>query len=148
MERLTKPNGRGEYYFSECWKKCEGEPQDCENCPEDYKICQKLGEYEDAEENGLMVRLPCKVGDTVYVAYPETRNVCNIYPCTVQSIYLTDDNHSKARSHLNIKSHISIFTKRMNLGEIGKTVFLTKEEAEQTLKKRGTVNEKYIIRLK
>ena len=27
---------------------------------------QKLAEYEDAEEQGLLVRLPCKVGDRVY----------------------------------------------------------------------------------
>lgn len=96
-------------------------------------VIDKLGEYEDAEENGLLVRLPCKVGDKVYVAYPETRSLCDIHPCTVQSIYLTDDNNSKARSHLNIKSHISMFTKRINLDQIGKTVFLTREEAEQAL---------------
>ena len=26
----------------------------------------KLAEYEDLEEQGLLLRLPCKVGDTVY----------------------------------------------------------------------------------
>ena len=102
------------------------------------KVIDKLGEYEDAEEIGLILRLPCKVGDTVYVAYPETRSLCDIHPCTVQSIYLTDDNNSKARSHLNIKSHISMFTKRMNLDQIGKTVFLTREEAEAALKERNS----------
>lgn len=30
------------------------------------KIVNKLGEYEDAEEQGLFVKLPCKVGDVVY----------------------------------------------------------------------------------
>lgn len=29
-------------------------------------MVQKLGEYEDLEEQGLLLRLPCKVGDTVY----------------------------------------------------------------------------------
>ena len=90
------------------------------------KAVERLAEYEDAEEIGLILRLPCKVGDKVYVAYPETRSLCDIHPCTVQSIYLTDDNNSKARSHLNIKSHISMFTKRINLDQIGKTVFLTR----------------------
>ena len=28
---------------------------------------QRLADYEDAEEQGLLVRLPCKAGDTVYV---------------------------------------------------------------------------------
>ena len=27
----------------------------------------KLAEYEDAEEQGLFVQLPCKVGDTVWI---------------------------------------------------------------------------------
>lgn len=27
----------------------------------------KLAEYEDLEEQGLLLRLPCKVGDTVYI---------------------------------------------------------------------------------
>ncbi len=34
----------------------------------DFKnlLIQKLGEYEDLEEQGLLIKLPCKVGDTVY----------------------------------------------------------------------------------
>lgn len=30
------------------------------------KCLKKLADYEDLEEQGLLVRLPCKVGDTVY----------------------------------------------------------------------------------
>nr|DAT28758.1 MAG TPA: hypothetical protein [Caudoviricetes sp.] len=30
------------------------------------RCCNKLAEYEDLEEQGLLVRLPCKVGDTMY----------------------------------------------------------------------------------
>ena len=40
----------------------------------DNKIYERLAEYEDAEENGTLVKLPCKVGDTVFYvnkyAYP------------------------------------------------------------------------------
>ena len=32
-------------------------------------MVQKLGEYEDLEEQGLLLRLPCKVGDTIYELY-------------------------------------------------------------------------------
>ena len=45
------------------------------NCYPAKKAVERLAEYEDAEESGLMVHLPCKVGDEVYVAYPETRNL-------------------------------------------------------------------------
>ena len=33
------------------------------------KAADKLAEYEDAEEQGLLLRLPCKIGDTVYETY-------------------------------------------------------------------------------
>lgn len=31
-----------------------------------FKVAEKLAAYEDLEEQGLLVRLPCKVGDTMY----------------------------------------------------------------------------------
>lgn len=31
------------------------------------EVCEKLAKFEDLEEQGLLVRLPCKVGDIVYV---------------------------------------------------------------------------------
>ena len=31
-----------------------------------YELYQRLGRYEDAEEQGLLLHLPCKVGDTVW----------------------------------------------------------------------------------
>lgn len=39
----------------------------CDNCPI-QKAFEKLAEYEDLEEQGKMLKLPCKVGDTVYTA--------------------------------------------------------------------------------
>lgn len=35
----------------------------------EYKglLLEALGKYEDLEEQGLLMKLPCKVGDTVYV---------------------------------------------------------------------------------
>lgn len=29
-------------------------------------VLEKLAKYEDMEEQGLLIKLPCKVGDTVY----------------------------------------------------------------------------------
>ncbi len=29
-------------------------------------VANKLAEYEDLEEQGLLLKLPCKVGDTIY----------------------------------------------------------------------------------
>ena len=32
-------------------------------------VIDKLAEYEDAQEQGLLIRLPCKVGDIVYIIH-------------------------------------------------------------------------------
>lgn len=37
------------------------------NCDEGYCAMEKLEEYEDLEEQGKLLKLPCAVGDTVYV---------------------------------------------------------------------------------
>ena len=34
------------------------------------KVYFKLKDYEDAEEQGLLLRLPCKVGDNIYIIKP------------------------------------------------------------------------------
>ncbi len=73
----------------------------------------RLSVYEQRLADGRMIELPCKVGDTVY----ELRyNHC--CTCPDQDYYSIDE-----------KS----FSLDM-LNEINKTVFLTREEAEQSLK--------------
>ena len=73
------------------------------------KVLRKLAEYEDLEEQGLLLRLPCKVGDTVYhVVQGRIVEVSN-----VDLFFLL----------------LSVAENRFN-----KTVFLTKAEAEQKLK--------------
>lgn len=88
------------------------------------KLLTKLGDYEDAEEQGLLLRLPCKVGDTVWWinAFGELKH------SEVNSIFIEQG-----------IGGIVIETLICNIyGEdIGKTVFLTKEEAEQVLKQIG-----------
>ena len=39
---------------------------DSSKLPSYESIYEKLRKYEDVEEQGLLVKLPCKVGDTVY----------------------------------------------------------------------------------
>ena len=71
----------------------------------------KLAEYEDAEEQGLLLRLPCKVGDTVYSVVEDGLQI------------------------FELKFSLDFYVRRMS--DFGKTVFLTKEEAEQALKQMG-----------
>lgn len=52
MERITKKNEMGDYYYPMCFSKCDGlgSSGKCDNCELVYDACKKLGEYEDLEE--------------------------------------------------------------------------------------------------
>lgn len=85
-------------------------------------IIQKLGEYEDLEEAGRLVKLPCKVGDTVYQLGALRRTIAE-HPVSSFSIssgiyMLLDDGLSKIVADTR---------------DFGKTIFLTREAAEAAL---------------
>lgn len=63
MERLTqKVESLGDVWLLE-----KGKPSKLITDNDDYyDYFKKLAEYEDLEEQGLLIRLPCKVGDMVY----------------------------------------------------------------------------------
>lgn len=81
------------------------------------RILQKLAYYEDLEESGRLIELPCAVGDTVYdIADKKIRKqiVDGIeYMADGFFIYANEDEW---------------------LGRLGDLVFLTKAEAEAALK--------------
>ena len=100
------------------------------------QVYWKLKAYEDAEEQGLLLKLPCKVGDTVYqimiVGLDKDKNlIYKVFEAKVIQYILdsytlcfgtvTDD-------HYRCKNN-------MTAAEFGKTVFLTKEEAEAALER-------------
>ena len=62
MERLTERNDIGNYFYPKCFEKCDGlgASSKCDNCELTSSVCEKLGEYEDLEEQGRLVKLPCK----------------------------------------------------------------------------------------
>ena len=121
MERLTNS-------IDYCQLHCDfGKSNEClfqdkSKCYE-KNIYEKLREYEDLDEQGLLLRLPCKVGTSVYMVAQDCggdtldcmRGDCECCPYLYSfveentfEVYMCD--------------------------EVGKTVFLTKAEAEQKLK--------------
>ena len=72
---------------------------------------KKLYEYETAEEEGRLVVLPCKVGDIVYKIMCQRDNF--------------DDRPYRIITSVNFRLDMA--------DDIGKTVFLTREEAEKAL---------------
>ena len=69
MERLTKRDKYGFAHYPYCFEKCDGNGTGirCQTCDFEEKICDKLAEYEDLEEQGLLLKLPCKVGTQVFI---------------------------------------------------------------------------------
>jgi hypothetical protein len=73
MERLTeryKDSIVNTVLIRECGDKlckniCNDIEYDCSKC-ELEKALEKLATYEDLEEQGLLVRLPVKIGDDIY----------------------------------------------------------------------------------
>ncbi len=112
---------------------------ECANQYEQISMWLKeLKSYKDAEEQGLLVRLPCKVGDTVWdndFGYPESYEIkafsygyCDSY--VEPGIGIEDE---IIFYYENYTHSISI-TGAFPMSEIGKTIFLTREEAEKKLK--------------
>ena len=147
-EILDKMNFfQGQRAGRELWndKPIEVQEEDLENFKRDintigsyiWKVVKELQQYRDAEEQGLLLRLPVAEGNEVwevkeyfyckrgYECHEEECYKCeNDFPCEFEFTYW-----KVVERKFNIKM----------LSSIGKTVFLTKEEAEQALAKMKEV---------
>lgn len=92
--------------------------------------------------NGVIVP-PCKVGDTVWIRWGIHESTKKIYPVKVYALrYDTKKNNMRLCVEANFE--ITDYGRRFNhhyIGtfpwdSVGKTVFLTREEAEQALKEK------------
>ena len=98
------------------------------------EIVEKFAKYEEAEEKGLLWQFPCKIGDVLYKPvtgmYRGNRRIAE--PC-VEAVVVTK---------IQITSNEVVFSTKLNdmnhwrgddfgLEEIGETIFLTREEAEE-----------------
>ena len=121
-------------------KECKDTDYPCDKCAI-QKAFDKLAEYEDLEEQGLLLKLPCKIGDTVY-QIPSKAN----YDLNVLHGYYEHNRvyHQKVSKivldgeywYLECDKDREYGTGRICLDRFfGETWFLTKEEAEQALKR-------------
>lgn len=86
----------------------------------------RLAYYEDMEEQGGLVVLPCKVGDIVYAIDGEYEDWIDEYE--VKYFYCSSSGIDR------IYATCGTLSKNFRPKQFGKTVFLTREEAEQALK--------------
>lgn len=101
--------------LAECYRE-KGNVQGYESKMELVGLLEQLKEYQQLEEQGRLIKLPCKVGDDVYYIL----GIPNETPCTIGTCTF----------------------KLSDIHKIGKTLFLTKSEAEAKLKElRGKEND-------
>ena len=116
------------YTLSGCWE-----------CPVG-KAIEKLGDYEDLEEQGLIVRLPCKVGDTVLVVTSPI-NVFDYDEYDGDAEYEVYESFLSSVSYYASGEQFRIYAKVTNSFiaayfrecDFGESIFLTREEAEKKL---------------
>ena len=113
----------------------------CVKCAKEHEQLaewlEELKQYKELEEQGLLLRLPCKVGDYIYVIPSQVNynlNVLNgyselnkVYKQPVHSIKLFNNKSYVLTTCDGLQSVVSNFYKE--------TWFLTEEEAEQALEK-------------
>jgi hypothetical protein len=104
----------------------------------------RLAEYDAAEREGRLVRLPCKVGDTVFTIEldckdnPDHSQMCF---CWNKSCKECDKSYLRVWENRNKTADIRSIVAEMGLcgesGGFGKTVFLTYAEASAAMKGEG-----------
>ena len=119
MERLTKEFTSCEYCED---VECTGYKNSCIH----RKVYEKLRHYEDLEEQGRLIELPCKTGDTVWLIPFVGGNPLG----TIEEDQVTMVGITSKSTHVKTRRFSSYNTTYI----IGKRAFLTKEEAEAKLK--------------
>jgi hypothetical protein len=92
-----------------------------------HSALMKLKKYQEADKEGRLVVLPCKVGDRLYeVTGRKTISVYKVRAIRVElfGLFIEWD---------IVEGFVWQSLSGINAGEIGKTVFLTREEAEKAL---------------
>lgn len=140
MKRLTERLSNGQAAVFGCGNNCEYDYKYCNNhledCPTINKIYEKLARYEDLQEQGKLLKLPCTVGDTVYVIPSKSNYRLNII----------NGMREHNRVYKQVVDHIEIFPTGYLLSTcdgmasvseqfFNKTWFLTQKQAEAALKK-------------
>lgn len=97
----------------------------------DFLIADKLSEYEDLEEQGKLLKLPCTIGDIV--CYSDNEYYFTVLPVKVDEISIMESNAILYKCLL-FDGNGDVETQfDFDKDDFGKTVFLTRQEAEDKL---------------
>lgn len=129
------------------------EPEDIKKHEAAYNECltrtygpfkQKISQWLQAEQTGRLVVLPCKVGDKVRVDARTWGNTWN-YKTVDGGKYLLGETvaiiKTRKQTFIKIRVEHNVSWKRpmrrYPISAIGKTIFLTREEAEAAMAQKG-----------
>ena len=94
---------------------------------------RKLGEWIDADASGRLVVLPCKVGDTLWVTGRDNvPREMELEAPDIRTVCTDEDNLCMSMCNRKLDGFCA-YRLRNDGADIGKTVFLTREEAEAAL---------------
>ena len=109
----------------------------CIKCAEEHeqlaKWLEELKFYKEAEEHELLLRLPCNVGDKVWdndFGHPESYEI-KAFSYGYCDSYVDSDIEDVIIFYY--ENYTGSITGAFPMSEIGKTIFLTREEAEKKL---------------
>lgn len=138
MERLTKCEDDSITYNEkrefECGEYCDSCSQGAGNCKTIKNMIKKLATYEDLEEQGLLVRLPADKNAEIYLissrwtVCSECGSRFDEYSCSGCE-YECDSK----KEYYVYPTYLSSINADTYANQFGKTVFLTREEAEKKL---------------
>lgn len=161
MERLTEKHYLGTDHYMKCSGNCnvdmdciDGpsfdrlverlaayedtgmEPEQCENAKaiiesafsDDTSKAERIRELLKADRDGRLVVLPCKVGDTVWI----TGSVRHLYSEKVRTFFCGNPSYDRGMADNSVQM-IRTTGCDIPIRELGKTVFLNREEAEKAL---------------
>ena len=114
MSRLTRRTEQGKITLRDCTISLRS-------------AIEKLNHYEDLEEQGLLFKSPYKIGDIIYLCMSQ-----GIMELKISCIEFWHDMKPFYRTYKVVNGEVG---KPFGVDDIGRTVFLTKEEAEQELRR-------------
>lgn len=128
MERLTQTSDRGGVAFTFDLD-ITREPSEIKKI---LKLAERLKDYEDAEEQGLLLRLPCKVGDTLYRVNKGAKEP--VIMMRVIQLYIKQIHKDRTVMRIDAINDTDMGESCYLPCDIGERIFLTREEAEAKLK--------------
>ena len=136
MERLTKRITENQIELS-----AKVNPTQYVNSPQRvymkhpfWNVFDKLAEYEDLEEQGFILKAPCRIDDIVYVKtrYSVVRPY-EIVECRVSKIAALSSGKGASITCAGRYANGSPYNGNFRISSFGKKVFTNKDEAEKHL---------------